>query len=101
MARDKSWYTTHSPEIGEKFDAFYAACNEQGVLDKKTKHLLMAALACAFRCPHCTESHITKALKAGASKSEVAEALLIAAVEGAGTQLYWAKQIYEKHLSGD
>ena len=98
MTTQTPWYTRHSPEIGSKFQEFYQACNEKGVLDKRTKELLMLALACVFRCPHCTEEHIQRALDVGATKAEVTEALLIASVEGAGTQLYWAKEVYDKHL---
>lgn len=97
MGEEIPWYKHQSPEIGQKFQDYYQSCFE-GVLDDKTRELLMLALACAHRCPHCTEEHIEKALEVGASKQEVSEALLIAAVEGAGTQLYWAKDIYEKHL---
>ncbi|MFZ0034424.1 MAG: carboxymuconolactone decarboxylase family protein, partial [Sedimentisphaerales bacterium] len=81
------WYILHSPEIGRPFQDFYDACNKKGVLDSKTRELLMLSLASAFRCPHSTESHIKAALEAGASKEEITESLLIAAVEGAGTQL--------------
>jgi AhpD family alkylhydroperoxidase len=101
MADKQPWYAEHSPEIGPAFVDFYDRCKTQGVLDKKTKELLMAALASVFRCSHCTDQHIGRALEAGASKAEVSEALLIAAVEGAGTQLYWAKDIYEKHFGGE
>lgn len=100
MAEDKPWYVKQSPAIGPAFDRFYAACNEQSVLDRKTRELLQLALACVFRCPHCTESHIRRALEVGASRQEVAEALLIAAVEGAGTQLYWKKELFESLLGG-
>lgn len=101
MADVKPWYVENSPEIGQSFADFYRAVNEKGVLDKKTKELLMAALACVFRCPHCTEEHIKGALEAGASKQEVTEALLIAAVEGAGTQTAWAKEVFRKYLGKD
>ena len=99
--REKStpWYVLNSPEIGKPFADFYEACNTSGVLNKKTKELLMVALTSAFRCPHCTESHIQAALEAGVSKEEITEALLIAAVEAAGTQLSWAKDIYLKYLN--
>lgn len=101
MADEKTpWYVKQNPAVGKTFAQFYQACNEKGCLDDKTRELLMAALACVFRCPHCTKEHIQSALKAGASKEEVTEALLIAAVEGAGTQLYWAKDVYEE-LLGD
>jgi AhpD family alkylhydroperoxidase len=92
------WYVLHSPEIGRPFQNFYDACKNEGVLDKRTKELLMLSLASAFRCPHCVESHIKAALDAGVSKEEITEALLITAVEGAGTQLNWAREIYLKYL---
>ena len=95
------WYVLNSPELGGAFHDFYEACKEQGVLDTKTKELLMTALACAFRCQHCTESHIKAALEAGATKEEITEALLIAAVEGAGTQLGWASEIFLKYLGSN
>jgi AhpD family alkylhydroperoxidase len=94
------WYVLNSPEIGGAFHDFYQACGEKGVLDQKTKELLMLALASVFRCPHCTESHIKAALEVGVSKEEITEALLIAAVEGAGTQLAWTSETYLKYLSG-
>ena len=93
------WYVLHSPEIGETFQDFYKACSEKGVLDKKTKELLMLTLASVFRCLHCTEEHIKKALEAGVTKEEITEALLIAALEGAGTQLAWAKEMYLRCLN--
>jgi AhpD family alkylhydroperoxidase len=94
------WYVLNSPEIGGAFHDFYQACGEKGVLDRKTKELLMLSLASVFRCPHCTESHIKAALEVGVSKEEITEALLIAAVEGAGTQLAWTSETYLKYLSG-
>jgi AhpD family alkylhydroperoxidase len=101
MASATPWYEEQSPEIGGAFADFLRTANREGVLDKKTKELLMTALACVFRCPHCTEEHIRGALEAGATKQEVAEALLIAALEGAGTQLAWAKDTFREYLSGD
>jgi AhpD family alkylhydroperoxidase len=93
------WYVLNSPELGRPFQEFYNACKDKGVLDKKTKELLMLALASAFRCSHCTEAHIEGAFEAGASKEEITEALLIAAVEAAGTQLAWQSDVYLKHLA--
>jgi AhpD family alkylhydroperoxidase len=100
MISDKvtPWYVLNSPEIGQPFQDFHDACAKGGVLDTKTRELLMLSLASAFRCPHCTESHIKAALAAGVSKEEITEALLITAVEAAGTQLSWAREIFLKHL---
>jgi len=92
------WYVLNSPEIGKPFSDFYSACDSDGVLDQKTKELLMLCVASLFRCPHSTEAHIKAALEAGVSREEITEALLIAAAEGANTQLSWAKEIYQKYL---
>lgn len=93
------WYVLKSPELGKPFHEFSEACREKGVLDPKTRELLMTALACVFRCSHCTEEHIKRALEAGASKEEITETLLIAALEGAGTQLAWNKETLMKYLA--
>ena len=93
------WFVLNSPELGGPLADFYESCQDKGVLDKKTKELLMTALACVFRCPHRTEEHIRSALDAGARKEEITEALLIAAVEGAGSQLAWEKDLYVKYLT--
>ena len=92
------WYVLNSPEIGQPFQDFHDAVAKGGVLDIKTRELLMLSLASAFRCHNCTESHIKAALEAGATKEEITEALLITAVEAAGTQLSWAREIYLEHL---
>lgn len=99
MSKGKTpWFVLNSPELGRPFQEFYEACQEEGVLEKKTKELLMLALASAFRCPHCTERHLQGALDTGASREEITETLLIAAVEAAGTQLAWDKDVYMKYL---
>lgn len=78
MGQEKTpWFVSNCPETGQPFTAFYEACKEKGSPDKITKELLMATLACVFRCPHCTEEHIKGALEAGA-----------------GTQLTWNKDVF-------
>ena len=97
MVKEQPWYA--QTEAGKAFQAFHETCNTKSVLGAKTRELLQVALACVFRCPHCTETHVKKALEAGCTKQEVTEALLIAAVEGAGTQLAWRKEVFIKYLS--
>jgi AhpD family alkylhydroperoxidase len=71
-AKNAPWCVQHAPDVGKAFGGFMTAANEQGLLDKKTKDLLMVALACAFRCPLCTEEHIEGAKEADASEAESA-----------------------------
>ena len=84
--------TVQSAGIGEKRQEHDQLCHEKDVLDKTTKELLMLALACVFRCPHCTEEHIKGALEVGASKAEV--------VEGVLTTLSSSGQVHDKHCFG-
>ena len=95
---DTPWYIAQSRKVGSAYQHFSNACKENSSLDEKTQELLKLALACVLRCPHCTGDHIQGALDAGASKQEVTDTLLIAAVEGAGTQLAWTKETNQKYL---
>jgi len=97
----KPWYLEQSQTLGSAYLHFRNAIHEKSIIHDKTKELIMLALACVLRCPHCTEDRIKGAMAAGASKQEVAETLLLTAYEGAGTQLAWAYEIYEKYLGGE
>ncbi len=92
------WFVLNSPEIGGPFADFYTSCREKGVLDRKTRELLMTALAGTSACSARIEEQIRLALEAGASKEEITEALLIATVEGAGAHLIWKTDLYKKYL---
>ena len=92
------WFVLHSPEFGRAFENFYQVCDEDGVLDKKTKELLMLVLTSVFRCPGDTEEHLVRALEAGVTKEEITEALIIAAAEGARAQLILERELCLKYL---
>lgn len=91
------WYLKKSP-LGAAYQHFSKVARDQTVLDAKTKELIRLAVASVFRCPHCTEHHIKDALAAGATREEISEALLLAALQSAGTQLNWNKELFEKYL---
>ena len=58
-----------------------------GKLDRKTKELVAVACTYLTRCPYCIEGHTKAALKAGASKEEIAEVIQIAAALNAGAAI--------------
>jgi AhpD family alkylhydroperoxidase len=91
------WYLKKSP-LGNAYQHFSNTAKQKTVLDAKTKELIRLAVASVFRCNHCTEHHIKDAFEAGATKEEVAEALLLASLQAAGTQLNWSKELFEKYL---
>jgi AhpD family alkylhydroperoxidase len=100
MGSNSPWYLKKSP-LGAAYQHFSSVARQKTVLDVKTKELLRLAVASVFRCEHCTEHHIKDALEAGATREEIAEALLLASLQSAGTQLNWNKKLFEKYLGDE
>jgi len=101
MSEEIPWYLEQAEDMGRAWIHFRNAVHEKSVLDRKTSELIQLACACLLRCPHCTEDHIKGALEAGATRREVTETLMITAYEGAGTQLAWRRELYDRYLRGD
>ncbi|HON58747.1 MAG TPA: carboxymuconolactone decarboxylase family protein [Smithella sp.] len=97
MNDETPWYLRKSP-LGNGYQHFSNVARQKTVLDAKTKELIRLAVALVFRCHHCTEHHLKDAFEAGATKAEVSEALLLASLQAAGTQLNWSKELFEKYL---
>jgi AhpD family alkylhydroperoxidase len=57
---------------------------EDGKIPRKYRELIAIAVAQTTQCPYCIEVHTKKAKRAGASKEEVVEAVLLAAALRAG-----------------
>jgi len=57
---------------------------ENGKIPRKHRELIAVAVAHTTQCVYCIEAHVKGAKKAGASKEEVAEAVLLAAALRAG-----------------
>lgn len=71
----------------EPFQAFRqlnAAVFAEGALDAKTKQLIAVAAAHVTQCPWCIQSHTKAALKAGATREQIMEAVWVAAEMRAG-----------------
>ena len=84
MMDGQLWYPLHSPKICREFREFYQAYDSEGVLDTKTRELVVLALASTFRCADCTEKHIQNAFEAGATEAEVSETVRLASIDGVG-----------------
>ena len=85
----KYWFGKRAPEQADAWFELYQAVGKKGVLDHKTKELIAVAVCCVMRCEHCVEAHVKNAKKAGASKEEIAEALMMASFMASATQLFW------------
>lgn len=57
---------------------------QPGALDEKTKQIIAVAVAHVTQCPYCIRAHTADAMRKGASKEELMEAIWIAAEMRAG-----------------
>ena len=71
-------YTMVDPRFREIYFQFYKETYKPSVLDRKTKELVAIGASLAAKCQGCLEGHVKKALKFGASREEVSEAIAIA-----------------------
>ena len=75
------------PKVLEAFRMFDKLSQAEGELNPKVKQLIAVACAHMTRCPYCISGHKKMALKLGASKKEIAEAITVAAALSAGAPL--------------
>lgn len=68
----------------EAWRKFSRTVFKEGVLDEKTKQLIAVAVAHVTQCPWCIKAHTPLALRKGASKEEIMEAIWVAAEMRAG-----------------
>ncbi|PKL76850.1 MAG: 4-carboxymuconolactone decarboxylase [Candidatus Melainabacteria bacterium HGW-Melainabacteria-1] len=86
---------TFSPELMEKFFAYYgAATGTDGALSKREKSLIALALAHAKQCPYCIDAYTTACLESGASPEQMTEAVHVAAAMEAGMTLVHGVQMH-------
>jgi len=72
------------PDTAAAFGAFDQQVFKEGTLSTKVKELIAIGAAHATRCPYCIEAHVDRALKAGATDEEIAEAVFVGVSLNAG-----------------
>lgn len=78
------------PEIVKGFVALNNGAAKTQHLDAKTRELISLAVAITTRCEGCLDAHVRKAMIAGASKEEIAEALGVSIALNAGAAFTYA-----------
>lgn len=73
-----------APETEQAFQAFSRQVFADGALPTKTKQLIAVAVAHVTQCPYCIRGHTKAALRHGASRQEIMEAVWVAAEMRAG-----------------
>src|ERR1700675_1320865 len=79
-----------SPDTVRGYMTLTQAGTKTTHLDEKTRQLISIAVAVTTRCDGCITIHTDAALKAGASKEEISEALGVAVAMNAGAALVYS-----------
>jgi AhpD family alkylhydroperoxidase len=82
-------FMKESKSVAEEYEKWHKAVfdEKKSPLDAKTMELIALGASSVIRCSYCIESHGMKAKKYGASAEEIAKAVQIAAVVGAGSTI--------------
>ncbi len=73
-----------APETQAAFDAFSRKVFADGALSAKMKQIVAVAAAHVTQCPYCIKGHTKAALRSGATREELMEAIWVAAEMRAG-----------------
>jgi AhpD family alkylhydroperoxidase len=84
-----------SPDTLKGYLTLSAANAKTTLLGEKTRQLISLAVAVTTRCDGCIVFHTDAALKAGASKEEISEALGVAVAMNAGAALIYSTRVLD------
>ncbi len=73
-----------APGTQAAFDAFSRQVFAEGALSAKMKQVIAVAVAHVTQCSYCIEGHTKAALRSGATREELMEAIWVAAEMRAG-----------------
>lgn len=86
-----------TPDVMKAFSAMASAATGEGALDTRTKELIALSIAVAIRCDGCVAFHAQAAVRHGATREQVMEAMGMALYMGAGPSLMYAAQAVEAY----
>jgi AhpD family alkylhydroperoxidase len=79
-----------SPDTVKGYQTISNAGQKADLLGAKTRELISLAVAVSVRCDGCITVHTAEALKQGATREEIAEALGVAVAVNAGATLVYS-----------
>ena len=86
-----------NPKMVKAYMALGEAAEENNVLDAKTRELISIAVAITTRCDGCIGVHADAAIKAGATREEVAATLATAISLNAGAAYIYSLRALEAY----
>jgi AhpD family alkylhydroperoxidase len=86
------------PEVMNALMVLHSEVVKDGALSAKTKELMMVGIAVALRCEYCLWKHVPEAVKLGASREEILEAVSTAIVMAGGPAVAYGSVVVLKIL---
>ncbi|TAL72644.1 MAG: carboxymuconolactone decarboxylase family protein [Burkholderiaceae bacterium] len=84
-----------SPDTLAGYQTLSKAGQKTGQLSAKTRELIALAVAVTRQCDGCITVHTAEALKQGASREEIAEALGVAVALNAGAAMVYSARVMD------
>ena len=84
-----------SPDTIKAYIELNSAGQKKNLLGAKTRELIALAVAVTLRCDGCITVHTEAAIKNGATKEEIAEALGVATTVNAGAALVYFARVMD------
>lgn len=89
-------FKTAQPGTAAGFTTLHdAGCVGTGALDEKHKELMALAIGIAKQCVDCIGFHVRAAIRAGATREEIAETISVCVVMGGGPSLMYGAKAME------
>ena len=79
-----------NPDIVKAYAGLHQANAKSTRIDAKTRELIALGVAITLRCDGCINAHTDAAIKAGATKEEVVDALAVAIMVNAGAAMVYS-----------
>jgi AhpD family alkylhydroperoxidase len=77
MSKEFDMFLENCPEAGKAYMELFKSVLKAPALDKKTKQLILIAVMAAQNYRPGVEAHVPQAVKAGATREEIVEAVLL------------------------
>ena len=84
-------------DTGAGFTALHKGAMQEGALDLKTKELIALAIGISTRCVDCIGFHLQGAVKAGATREDIAETISVAVMMGGGPAYMYGVKALEAY----
>jgi len=88
-----------SPDTVKGYMGLSTAGQKKDLLGAKMRELIALAVAVTVRCDGCIAVHTDAAIRAGATKEEIAEALGVAITVNAGAALVFSTRVMDAYTA--